>query len=84
MTVKDLKYLLKHLPDDLPVLKTEGDFYPMIQAIHITKMYALTDKERKSCYSFWLRKHMPIKRWFGKDEKYNKNDPQIFDCLLID
>ena len=46
MTVKELKELLKDLPDDVLIHKTEGDFYPKMNRISIIKMYILPEKER--------------------------------------
>ena len=85
MTVKELKELIKDLPDDMPIHKTEGDFYPAIRKANINGLYALTDEERKSSYSFRTRTHMTVERWFVHHKKEDYiNSPRVFDCLLID
>ena len=89
MTIKELKELIKDLPDDMPIHKTEGDFYPAIRKANINGLYALTDEERKSSYSFRTRTHMTVERWFGDNglfgpKKEYANNPRVFDCLLVD
>jgi len=83
MTVKELKQLLNNLPDDTLILKTEGDFYALVGTVEINKMYKLTEEQKKSCYGFSTRNYMTVDRWFDKKDKYDVQDPQIFEALLI-